>query len=380
VIFLTQTQSDILKTLGMIYMAPNDKHIFPYEKTIYNILKGNPKSVNASQYKDSPYYGLYPDLRFNSFKKALNGLIPNWIETVHGKKKLEYHLTEAADIFLLDTNKSLNQKIFISPKKEEPIIDNFNHNKYRDAFLNEPTETEEILSKFSSKKTMLEKNICSPKRIKKISIESFLKFADWDNYNPPKNKPFVEIDDFKLPFYSKDEKIVYDHIAKHNLAKCIRGQALRIPIPKTKRFFYPDLVYLNKDNEVVIIEVKSKANMSTHDELVKYNALRLFCLKNQCHYAMLDKNYTSIQSFCKMNYNKKLETVIIKHLKKYGLLDSQAVTQIREKYFSHIKRKVLDKMVTAIIIKNRFIDKKVNMTQLHVINQKHNMDDLCNCN
>jgi hypothetical protein len=139
-------------------------------------------------------------------------------------------------------------------------------------------------------------------------------------------------------------------------------------------------VYLNHDNEVVIVEVKSKTNMSTYDELVKYHALRVYCYFNGFHYTMIDKRYTSIQSFCKMNYNKKLESTIISHLKKYGLLDSQVVTQIREKHFSHIKRKNLDKMVTAIIIKNRLIDKKVNMTQLHVINQKHHMFELCYCN
>lgn len=231
-----------------------------------------------------------------------------------------------------------------------------------------------------SNKTMLEKNICSPNPIKKLSMESFLKLANWDQYNPPKNKPFVEIDNFKLPFYSNDEKIVYDHIVKNKLAKCIRGQALRIPIANSNSSFYPDIVYLNQDNEVVIVEVKSKNNMSTYDELVKYNALRGYCLKNQCHYIMCDKNYTSIQSFCKLNYNKSFETAILDHLKKTGLLDSQAVTEIRNKQFPHIKRKDLDKMVTAIIIKNRLVDKKVNMTKLHVINKKHHMFGICYCN
>lgn len=49
------------------------------------------------------------------------------------------------------------------------------------------------------------------------------------------------------------------------------------------------------------------------------------------------------------------------------------ITAIINKYFSNIKRKVLDKIITAIIIKNNYVDRKANMTQLHVVNQKHFM-------
>ena len=228
--------------------------------------------------------------------------------------------------------------------------------------------------------TLLEKNLCHPRKLRKMSPSKFLELAEWESYNSPKNKSFVDLDGFKLPFYSKDEKVIYDHIVKYDLAQIIRGQALRIPIPKTEKSFYPDIIYLNHNNEVVIVEVKSKTNMSTYDELVKYHALRTYCYHQGFHYTMIDKRFTSIQSFCKMNYNKKLEKMIIQHLKTKGLLDSKAVTQLREQHFSHIKRKNLDKMVTAIIIRNRYIDEKVNKTQLHVINKKHYMYGLCYCN
>ena len=117
--------------------------------------------------------------------------------------------------------------------------------------------------------------------------------------NPKKGKKSVKVDDrFVLSFDSEDERIIYDYIKKNKLAKIIRGQALKIPIPHTKTNYYPDLIYLNQDNEVVIVEVKSKSNMSTIDELKKYDALKKYCNLHGFYYTMIDRNFTSIKSLC----------------------------------------------------------------------------------
>lgn len=230
------------------------------------------------------------------------------------------------------------------------------------------------------KSTALTKNICTHNKIKKYTEDAFLSLAPWDTYKPKKNKSLVQVDDqFQLHFDSEDEKVIYEHIERNKLAKIIRGQALEVSMPKSKHSYYPDIIYLDQNNEVVVVEVKSKANMSTIDVLEKYQALQKFCYNKGFHYVMIDKNFTSMKSFCQLNYNKSLEEKIIQHIKQHGILDSNTVTAIRNKYFSHIKRKVLDKMITAIIIKNNYVDRKVNMTQLHVVNQKHFMFGLCRC-
>ena len=224
----------------------------------------------------------------------------------------------------------------------------------------------------------LVKNLCIPHQTTKVTEEEFLNLVDWNSYKPKKGKKSVKVDDrFVLSFDSEDERIIYDYIKKNKLAKIIRGQALKIPIPHTKTNYYPDLIYLNQDNEVVIVEVKSKSNMSTIDELKKYDALKKYCNLHGFYYTMIDRNFTSIKSLCNIKYSKTLEDKVIAHIKRYCLLDSQAVTEIREKEFQHIKRKDLDKQISAIIIKNKYIDKKVNMNQLHVINKKFFLDDIC---
>lgn len=285
-------------------------------------------------------------------------------------------IKEVHNVTLVDLKKLGIYLNFRQPIKLKTDIESKEVIKEKDNQIEKPQVF--IKPKKIDSKLALVKNLCIPHQTTKVTEEEFLNLVDWNSYKPKKGKKSVKVDDrFVLSFDSEDERIIYDYIKKNKLAKIIRGQALKIPIPHTKTNYYPDLIYLNQDNEVVIVEVKSKSNMSTIDELKKYDALKKYCNLHGFYYTMIDRNFTSIKSLCNIKYSKTLEDKVIAHIKRYCLLDSQAVTEIREKEFQHIKRKDLDKQISAIIIKNKYIDKKVNMNQLHVINKKFFLDDIC---
>lgn len=61
--------------------------------------------------------------------------------------------------------------------------------------------------------------------------------------------------------------------------------------------YYPDIVYLTKSGNIVILEVKDTISMCKNKNIQKYNRLSKYCQSNGFSYAMLNDNIEFVELF-----------------------------------------------------------------------------------
>ncbi len=243
---MNQLEFDILKTIEVIYVSESAGHIFPYPKTIYNILTGNLRSVNASRYKNTPYFGLYSDLRFSSFTHTLEALVPHFLIRIQKKNKWRYQITPTAYDYLIDTHTSLDQRFFNHP--EIDALFSFNHElkKFSEDYFDWTFQTEKGVSVIKNNKT-----------------------GDY----------VFESIHAKVAYESNDERLFLEYLDENKAIKSIKTQSLCIDyeLNKKPRKYYPDFVLLTNSENIIICEVKALTNMSYHMNVQKYEVLKAYC-------------------------------------------------------------------------------------------------------
>ncbi|WP_430846896.1 hypothetical protein [Clostridium nigeriense] len=86
---------------------------------------------------------------------------------------------------------------------------------------------------------------------------------------------------------------------------------------KNERKYYPDIICKLTDGRGFLIEVKPIFNMFEYRNLVKYDALKNYCIKNGLGYVMLDMNKSIeevLEKVNRLNSNIEFENEILKKL------------------------------------------------------------------
>ena len=172
---------------------------------------------------------------------------------------------------------------------------------------------------------------------------------------------------------SKSEMRILNYLLKYDCVKLLRGQDYAIQYENKN--YYPDFVYLNHMNQLVVLEVKGKGDFSTEKNLKKYFALVKHCTEKGYVFGMVDANFNTLNSLLEVPVHKGFEKALLTALKKDGVVNSQTITKLRVKEFSHLKRKAIQHMITKIVIKNRLVNRPKSVHDLNIHNEKSKLKD-----
>lgn len=196
-----------------------------------------------------------------------------------------------------------------------------------------------------------------------------LGMAEWKTATLDDSPLTVQIDDnYVYKGDSKAEIKILTYLLKHGCVKLLRGQDYVIEYGS--RRYYPDFVYLNHLNQIVILEVKAKGNFSSEKNLIKYIALAKHCEAHGYVYGMIDANFNTLVSLLNAPINKTFEKELLRAVEEYGMVNSQLITQIRSQHFPHIKRRALEHMIPRIVITNRLVNKPRAVHDLNIVNKR----------
>lgn len=115
----------------------------------------------------------------------------------------------------------------------------------------------------------------------------------------------------KIDYNSSYEPIMLEYLEEHNLVKEMGGQNLCIRYSSafsSNKKYYPDIVALTTDNQIMIIEVKPAEHMSRHTNMEKYEGLVEYCEEHGYIYAMLDptRDFMSYEDLRDMRVDPEL--------------------------------------------------------------------------
>ena len=149
------------------------------------------------------------------------------------------------------------------------------------------------------KKLKIESILQNKENAKEYDEEHLLNMTDWSNDYSFDTIGEFKVDDFIYKNNSSWEKSVILHLKRTGYAKIIRGQNLIINYRNKKQKsakskYQPDIVLLNKDNHIVIIEIKPLVNMITDENRRKMLYLASYCHENRYLYCMCDNYYRDI--------------------------------------------------------------------------------------
>lgn len=329
---MNQLEYDLLKVLELIYMESNKSQIFPYARTIHNILTGNPKSKNASKYRKSPYYGLYKYLTKSQFQRTLDILIPIYIETVPVKKRVRFKLTDESQSLFNDPNIQVNHRHFKNPEIDA-LFPKFNGLKTFDqAYFDTTFQPEKGVS------------VIGNNHIGDYTFQSIQRTVAYE---------------------SGDEKRFLEYLDDNNAILDIKTQSLCIEYPHGKKIkkYYPDFVIYTKDRSIIVVEIKAMTNMSYHMNVRKYDALKDYCNAHGYGYGTIgftDKFY-SYEYLASRPVNPRLETRVKNSLAKKGRYNQNQYAYFKEKYKVH----ALD--IHSIVLKHHYKKlRKFNVVDIKV--------------
>jgi len=200
---------------------------------------------------------------------------------------------------------------------------------------------------------------------KKFSETELLNLACWTQ-KEKKNQIRVS-DDYVYNGDSSAEIKIVKHIITHGCAKILRGQDYFIEYDNRK--YYPDIIYLNHLNQIVVLEVKAKGGFSTEGNIRKYIALAEHCREKGFVFGMIDRDFNTYHSYINLHVLKGFEQDVLNILKKNGVFNSQSLTKLHNEKYSHLKYKELRKMITKIVLDHRLVDRPKTVHDLNIINE-----------
>ena len=176
------------------------------------------------------------------------------------------------------------------------------------------------------RKTFSLYGLASGKPGKKFTIKSFLQITKDAKKKPSGSNTdkTIKLDDgYVYQADSQQEISTIKKLIYHDAFKRLRGQCINIPYKfggKTHNY-YPDFVILTQTNKIIIMEVKEVAQMSSKQNIRKYEALKRYCNKKGYLYIMCDKAFRPYEKLSKYSVNGKVENAIKSALKKKGYFD-----------------------------------------------------------
>ena len=191
------------------------------------------------------------------------------------------------------------------------------------------------VSKAKVKKTKTVKNhpktfslygLASGKPGKKFTIKAFLQITKNAKKKPggANTEKTIKLEDgYVYEADSQQEISTLKKLISHDAFKRLRGQCINIPYKyggKTHNY-YPDFIILTQTNKIIIMEVKEIAQMSTKQNLKKYDALKRYCEKNGYLYIMCDKTFKPFEKLGKFTVGSKVETTIDNKIEEKGYFD-----------------------------------------------------------
>ena len=331
---MTRLQLHILKVSHLIYMNSDASLIYPYTKTIVNILNGNPKSVNASQYKESPYFGLYKDLTPSRMLREIKPLSPQYVEIMQTAKREKFALTEKGYHLLIEEQ-----------------------SKHLDDFINNPLFNK--LFHFNHELTTFDDNYFEAKFNKQKEVNQIK-----DNLIGT-----VYLDSIKkeVEYESKPEKLFLEYLNQNKAVKNIKTQSLVIHYgtEKRPRKYYPDFILQTHENKIIILEIKAITEMSHHTNMKKYMVLKKYCEEHGYGYGMIgyEGKFFSYESIEKRPLSQKF----INHMN-YILKNQYIYTDENYKHFRS-KNNVHPLDIHTYVLRNQ-IKKETHFNKIKLINKK----------
>jgi hypothetical protein len=308
--------------------------IYPYTKTIVNILNGNPKSVNASQYKESPYFGLYKDLTPSRMLREIKPLSPQYVEIMQTAKREKFALTEKGYHLLIEEQ-----------------------SKHLDDFINNPLFNK--LFHFNHELTTFDDNYFEAKFNKQKEVNQIK-----DNLIGT-----VYLDSIKkeVEYESKPEKLFLEYLNQNKAVKNIKTQSLVIHYgtEKRPRKYYPDFILQTHENKIIILEIKAITEMSHHTNMKKYMVLKKYCEEHGYGYGMIgyEGKFFSYESIEKRPLSQKF----INHMN-YILKNQYIYTDENYKHFRS-KNNVHPLDIHTYVLRNQ-IKKETHFNKIKLINKK----------
>jgi hypothetical protein len=215
--------------------------------------------------------------------------------------------------------------------------------------------------------------LCNRYSSKRFDRNHILAMTSWKIHDENNSKHSIVMPDgYVYKGHSSAEIKIINHLMSKKCASIIRGQDYAIPYGD--QHYYPDLVYLNHLDQVVVLEVKGKSDFSAEKNIIKYIALAEHCYKNGYVYGMVDKDFVTMKSFLNLKPHRGFEQAVLKVLKKDGVFNSQSLTKLRNESFSHLKRSHLMKLVTKFVIEHRYINRPKTAHDLNIMNKKLKID------
>ena len=168
--------------------------------------------------------------------------------------------------------------------------------------------------------------LASGKPGKKFTIKAFLQITKNAKKKPGganTEKTIKLKDGYIYEADSQQEISTLKKLISHDAFKRLRGQCINIPYRYggKNHNYYPDFIILTQTNKIIIMEVKEIAQMSTKQNLKKYDALKRYCEKNGYLYIMCDKTFKPFEKLGKLTVSSKVETAIDNKLKEKGYFD-----------------------------------------------------------
>ncbi len=321
---MKQFHFDLLKTLELIYMSAKAGDIYPYPRTIFNILTGNPNSLNAQRYEDSPYYGLYKGLKFTALKETLTALEPDYVTAVSVYSKARYQLTPNAIDYIKQSSEHLDQRFF-----NNPHIDRlFNIQETLQVFTDDYFET----------------TFKTEKAVTQITHNNV-------------GEVFLASINQTVAYESNDEKLFLEYLDQNQAIRNLKTQALCIPFEKNnrQRKYYPDFVIHTQAGHIIVCEIKALSNMSYYLNMEKYQVLKEYCKLHGYGYGTIGfkGKFYSYEDLENRAVNPKLEQRVKKALAKNNKFNPNQYKFFKERHRVH----PLD--IHTLVIKNNY--KKIKL-------------------
>lgn len=168
-----------------------------------------------------------------------------------------------------------------------------------------------------------------------------------------KNSKTLELPEHgvSVTYDSPYEKKVLEDLDQCDFIKQIKTQSLIIPykskIGNRMHKYFPDIQILTKENELIIIEVKSYKGMVTKKNIHKHEVLNDYCKEHKYGYAIVNKNWYSFEDLKKEIVSDNVIEKFIEFVDKKGRVTFSECKEFKEKY------KINDKKICFIIWKKR---------------------------
>lgn len=309
-------------------------------------------------------------LKKNKVKYQYYYVIKEWIRNAFSEVKTSYKWDNQISFYVLENGiryliKDINyETFFVIIDKSKTVYQAKIPNKNLKRIIRAIQDTfPENISLSSVRFNMKLHNRFTYKRFTKAQL---LSLADWSQKD--KKNYYIINKDYTYYGDSKDEIKIVKHIMYHHCAKVLRGQDFSITYGEKK--YYPDLVYLNHLNQIVVLEIKAKGDFASESNIKKYIALAKVCREKGFVFGMIDKDFNTYQSYINLRVHKGFEKNFLKVLRRDAVFNSQSLTKLRKNKYPNHLRKTLRKMITKIILDHRLINRPKTVHDLNVLNEK----------